>query len=258
MARMTDDEILAKIAKVTSTYRDSDIKVSIADIERIIREKAFAEARVDELLGRCSELIVEVRKLRADRSLVGSVAHGQVAAFMHALDQPVRDMPGLPLLVDGTLDERTVRLRAMLPVEEAFELAEAIFDKETADGLREMKVLALNRIQMCGTIDVDLPKVVDALADITYVVEGAWLTFGVSPQPVIDEVHRANMAKLGGPIDDSGKRLKPKDWTPPHIAGVLERQGWKTCVTCTARRFVDAEPSKHTCGRPSGAPLAKE
>ncbi len=36
-----------------------------------------------------------------------------------------------------------------------------------------------------------------------------------------DEVHRSNMAKVGGPIRGDGKRLKPEGWTPPDVAGVL-------------------------------------
>jgi hypothetical protein len=36
--------------------------------------------------------------------------------------------------------------------------------------------------------------------------------------------HRTNMAKVGGPIVPNGKRLKPKGWQPPDIAGEIARQ----------------------------------
>ena len=262
MARMTDDEILAAIATNLSKYRDSDVRVSAEDIARVVKDKVHAEKRVHELLGRCSELIIEARKLRADRSLVGSVAHGQAAAFLHAFDQPSRDMPGLPLLPDGSVDEKTVRLRALLVLEEAFELAEAIFESssEQAQALRDIKGNVLSIVKASGKVSVDLAQVADAFADLTYVVEGGWITFGISPQPVIDEVHRSNMAKLGGTVDDTGKRTKPKDWKPPNVAEVLHRQGWKACDACDVNLIAGRTDLEevHTCGRRNKRTLTKE
>lgn len=49
---------------------------------------------------------------------------------------------------------------------------------------------------------------------------------GIDLGPVFEEVHRANMAKVGGPTRADGKILKPEGWTPPDVAGVLRRQGW--------------------------------
>jgi predicted HAD superfamily Cof-like phosphohydrolase len=72
----------------------------------------------------------------------------------------------------------------------------------------------------------DLPAFADALADIDYVVEGARLEFGINGSPIADEVHRANMAKLGGPKRADGKHMKPEGWTPPDVAGELVKQGW--------------------------------
>jgi hypothetical protein len=45
--------------------------------------------------------------------------------------------------------------------------------------------------------------------------------------PIAAEVHRANMAKVGGPKSPTGKQLKPPGWTPPDIFGELKRQGWE-------------------------------
>jgi predicted HAD superfamily Cof-like phosphohydrolase len=73
----------------------------------------------------------------------------------------------------------------------------------------------------------NMPKAADALADLIYVIEGTNLEFGIDGKAVFDVVHAANMAKIGGPIREDGKRLKPEGWMPPDIEGELRRQGWK-------------------------------
>ncbi|MGH3829097.1 MAG: hypothetical protein ACRDRS_01385 [Pseudonocardiaceae bacterium] len=74
----------------------------------------------------------------------------------------------------------------------------------------------------------DLVGIADALADITYVVYGTALTYGIDLDAVLSEVHRSNMSKLdhdGEPIlRDDGKVLKPEGYSPPDIAAVLQRQ----------------------------------
>ena len=59
------------------------------------------------------------------------------------------------------------------------------------------------------------------------VVEGCRVEMGINGAPIAAEVHRANMAKVGGPISPQGKRLKPPGWTPPDIEGELRKQGWR-------------------------------
>jgi predicted HAD superfamily Cof-like phosphohydrolase len=119
-------------------------------------------------------------------------------------------------------DDR-VRLRAALIAEEFFETMRALF------GLRARDLDFAERLVMAGiredAIRVDLVALADGLADLDYVVEGTRLEFGIDGAPVAAEVHRANMAKVGGPIAPNGKRLKPPGWIPPDIAGVLRRQG---------------------------------
>lgn len=70
----------------------------------------------------------------------------------------------------------------------------------------------------------DVVAVADACADLIYVVIGLALAYGVDLRVVWREVHRSNMAKLGGRKRADGKHLKPEGWAPPDIAGVLERQ----------------------------------
>lgn len=71
--------------------------------------------------------------------------------------------------------------------------------------------------------DVDVVEAADALADLRYVTEGAAVEWGIPLDAVTDEVHRSNMAKVGGPVREDGKILKPPGWTPPDVASVLAR-----------------------------------
>lgn len=73
----------------------------------------------------------------------------------------------------------------------------------------------------------DPASVLDALADLQYVLDGAFLSLGFGPwkDAAVNEVHRANMSKLGvdgKPIfRHDGKYLKGPNYTPPDIAAVL-------------------------------------
>jgi len=136
--------------------------------------------------------------------------------FHRAMNVPILPTPQIPS------DER-VRLRARLVVEEVFEFLESCFPCCPGD-IRQLKPMLASLIDVYTVGPVDLPAAADALADIAYVIEGANLEFGIDSGPVLDEVHRANMAKVGGPVRGDGKQLKPDGWTPPDIAGVLEKQ----------------------------------
>ena len=74
----------------------------------------------------------------------------------------------------------------------------------------------------------DLVGIADALADITYVVYGTALTYGIDLDSVLSEVHRSNMSKLdcnGKPIVRSdGKVLKSERYSPPNVAAALQHQ----------------------------------
>lgn len=113
------------------------------------------------------------------------------------------------------------RLRASLVAEEFFEFLEALgyFSGEIRDAFLEEMSRAPTK--------TDLPELADAMADLDYVVEGTRIAFGIDGDPIAEEVHRANMTKLGGPRRDDGKILKPDGWTPPDIDGVLKSQGWE-------------------------------
>ncbi|GAA5514615.1 hypothetical protein Dcar01_03371 [Deinococcus carri] len=70
----------------------------------------------------------------------------------------------------------------------------------------------------------DLAPLAHELADLLYVTYGALTTLGIDADAVFAEVHRANMAKLGGPRRADGKLLKPEGWQPADVRGVIEGQ----------------------------------
>ena len=75
----------------------------------------------------------------------------------------------------------------------------------------------------------DIVEVLDALVDISYVVEGSFLQFGLAflKDSAFNEVHRSNMSKLdenGKPIfAPDGKVMKSKLYSRPNLAQFLEQ-----------------------------------
>lgn len=68
----------------------------------------------------------------------------------------------------------------------------------------------------------DMVGIADALADLSYVILGTALAYGIPLAEVFDEVHRSNMTKDGDPRTD-GKITKGPSYQPPRIAEILER-----------------------------------
>lgn len=71
----------------------------------------------------------------------------------------------------------------------------------------------------------DIVETLDALIDLQYVLDGAFLAFGLHDlkQVAFDEVHRSNMSKLGDdrkPISraSDGKILKGPNYSKPDLA----------------------------------------
>ena len=143
----------------------------------------------------------------------------QVRQFMEKAGQ---ELPKSSMIPSG----KTVRLRARLILEEAFEFLEAIAaspkDMSDATDLKRMALGLVSRVQ----VHVNLVEAADALADIDYAVEGTRLVFGIDGEPIAAEVHRTLMLKLNGLIDEHGKRFKPAGWTLPNIEDLLMAQGW--------------------------------
>jgi len=72
--------------------------------------------------------------------------------------------------------------------------------------------------------NADLIGIADGIADSIVVLLGTAISYGIDIRPIWDEVHRTNMAKLGGKKDEYGKSLKPSGWQPPRIRELLDTQ----------------------------------
>jgi len=119
----------------------------------------------------------------------------RVREFHQAFGHPVKDRPDLN-------DERLVYLRVALIREEFKELETAVFNFDEAETL-------------------------DALCDLQYVLDGAFLALGFHKfkESGMAEVHRSNMSKLGEdgkPVyRKDGKILKGPNYSPPDLEAVL-------------------------------------
>lgn len=139
-----------------------------------------------------------------------------VRDFMIAFEQHVPE--------GASLDGYPFQLRAALVLEEAVEFALAcgyrpatIVTNEKGQAWRQaIETIGLDRVG-----SPDWPEMIDALCDQLYVTFGAFVSMGIDPLAFFAEVHRTNMEKADGPVDDNGKKLKPEGWEPPKIGEML-------------------------------------
>lgn len=114
---------------------------------------------------------------------------------------------GLPVHGEPDLScEQTKQLRINLLQEELNELKEALEDNDPVETL-------------------------DALIDLQYVLDGAFLSFGLqgAKQAAFEEVHRSNMSKLGEdgkPIrrPEDGKVMKGPNYFRPDLAQFIKER----------------------------------
>lgn len=88
----------------------------------------------------------------------------------------------------------------------------------------------------------DAVSTLDALADLQYVLDGAWIAFGFAGAKLeaVEEVHRSNMSKLGPdgkPIYRAdGKILKGPNYRPPNFSEALRIANQCRCSLCVITR----------------------
>ena len=119
--------------------------------------------------------------------------------------QEFHDTYGLPVETEQTCgNEQTKLLRINLLQEELDELKEALGND-------------------------DMVETLDALIDLQYVLDGAFLSFGMQDVKGVafDEVHRSNMSKLGEdgkPIhrEGDGKVMKGPNYFKPDLAQFIK------------------------------------
>ncbi|MCY4000423.1 MAG: hypothetical protein OXF84_06405 [Bacteroidetes bacterium] len=139
----------------------------------------------------------------------------RVKAFMENAGQPTPTKVTTP-------DDDTRVLRARLILEEALETVHALgisvqLNKED---------VTIDACEFSSNKPVDVEGVADGCADISVVTIGTLIAFGIDDEKLLEEVDQANLRKFGpgGYAREDGKWMKPPDWTPPDIAGVLKSQ----------------------------------
>jgi len=121
--------------------------------------------------------------------------------------QEFHETYGLPVLDTPSIEDKTTnKLRINLLAEELDELKEALEQGDSVETL-------------------------DALIDLQYVLDGAFLSLGMAhlKDAAFDEVHRSNMSKLGAdgqPIrrEADGKVLKGPNYFKPDMAQFVKNK----------------------------------
>ncbi len=143
----------------------------------------------------------------------------RVRQFMQKVGQEIPQEPEIP-------DPHTRTLRAKLILEEALETIEALGVRVSTyrDGVEVQFTGPDVRLKFEATDEVDLEGVVDGCADISVVTVGTLISFGIDDEPVLEEVDAANLRKFepGSYMREDGKWIKPPDWQPPDIIGIID------------------------------------
>lgn len=191
---------------------DLDIIIPKHELAALLEERETSRKHITDLQARMSEM----QEAQLSR---------RVRAFHAKFGHPTRTTPQVP-------PDDELRFRLKLIAEEFLELLNASL---ISDGdVTAIQKMLDSHIEHAPIL-VDFPAFIDALLDLAYVIEGAHAVAGVHADPAMAEVQRANMAKDavyvqakdGFHMGKTIKPVKPSDWAPPDIVGVLLAQGWR-------------------------------
>lgn len=120
-----------------------------------------------------------------------------VAEFHAALDDPVHRTPIIP-------GAEEIALRVALIAEEVAELFEEVGAHELARALRAARPRLDKQPH-----EINFPRLLKELTDTQYVLDGAYLVFGLGPLKAraCAEVHRSNMTKTIGRVSVPGVKI---------------------------------------------------
>lgn len=178
------------------------------------REKAFkAIQKVEDELLQKSALI----------SLEGP-RRAQVQVFHALYDCPMADTTDENI---SHMDDDRIGLRLSLILEEAKELLRDGFGVDTeftfyTEGGEEFDSVteAVKHASYRNPVEA-----MDALGDLSYVIDGFAIEIGANLDEVINEIHASNLTKLGEngkPIyREDGKVLKGPDFTKPNLNAIV-------------------------------------
>lgn len=119
------------------------------------------------------------------------------------------------------INGRAMPTTPTLPTPQLLQLRQKLIQEEYEECQQAIQQLA----QTLPTADpLDITPLIHELTDLLYVTYGAILTLGADADAVFEEIHAANMRKLNGPRRADGKQLKPPNWQPANVRGILAQQ----------------------------------
>lgn len=153
-----------------------------------------------------------------------------VAEFFRAFQMAVPDRPSVPLanhVETGQL--LSVSNRMQVTARDCWHLASIIETPEIAKCFLRLQLIQEELGELAYALAIGDPvDVLDALTDLQYVLDNAYLEFGFKnlKLPAFREVHASNMTKLtreGKPLfDDAGRVMKSDQYRPPNLHQFVE------------------------------------
>jgi predicted HAD superfamily Cof-like phosphohydrolase len=155
-----------------------------------------------------------------------------VAEFHKKFDAAISPEPVEPTMAPETREDMTAYHLDAWQMGEALKFR-AQAAAERGDGLGSLLTIRLQLIQeelaelAEAMLEGSVVDCLDALTDLTYVVDGTYLSLGLAHYKLaaLAEVHRSNMSKLGKdgkPITSSaGRIVKGPGYIPPDLKTVL-------------------------------------
>ena len=159
----------------------------------------------------------------------------KVREFHAKFNCAISDVPGIPEVTDAgkvALDRYASALEAMGELLKK-EAAAANEDGDEAAGLLLVRLQLI--VEEGGElarafVKRDVVGAFDALLDISYVTDGAYVVLGLGNLKAAgyEEVHRSNMSKLGEDgepiISDAGRVVKGPNYSPPDLAKIVDAE----------------------------------
>ena len=143
-------------------------------------------------------------------------------------------MGGFPLPTSPVVpDPKMILSQCKLIWEEVLELFEACgirLTVEQTDSYSEVFLqkddVSLEIMEPCD--NANLPKLAKELADVSVVLTGLMIEFGIADVPILEETDTANLRKFspGGYLDENRKWRKPPGFKDADIRSLLIAQGW--------------------------------
>jgi len=155
--------------------------------------------------------------------VISDSTQSAVRMFLEACNKGVRWLPGI--------DDIDYPLMKSLVREECDEFLSAMTYLESLARGDELYSSSLYEKIISTWSDV-----IDAMCDIIVVVHNTSNAMGIDLAPFMAEVLRSNLTKIGGPVREDGKILKPETYSPPDIRTMLEEYLEKYNITVGGQR----------------------